>query len=501
MTGQQANVTDRTFLESMKHYGFLNDKPVRAVGTTGIVAPSDVSRYLLKALADEIQRVYDATEGTRNDSLNRAAFSLGQLVAGAGLDENLVRDELTAAALAVGLTEAETRATIRSGIASGAKKPRGVPELHVVPDAPTIRAFDPATGEITDERKIPLRFATLAEMAAEVDAAGDPDWLFTGLWPADAYGVLAAEDKAGKSWSAADAAISVASGTPWLGKYECVTPGPVLLFFGEGGRRNLIRRMRAIGATRNLTVETLDIRVCDRVPHLTSAEHLALVHAELHDNPARLVIIDPLYLAARGSSGSDLYAMGEALEGIQHVCQSVNAALIVVTHFNKTGEGRGAKRITGVGPGAWGRVVGTAHVEHKETDPDTKATDVILGWEFIGGEIPDTNIHIRRRVWADEPDKLGSPLNYQLTVIDDDFRAPSGLPGVAPAAARVWAVLETAGVGLTVNEIGDKLAEDGRPLKRRTIQNALSDLRPRVSGEVVEARGTTIWTVAMGTKQ
>lgn len=490
--------TDRTFLESMRAYGLLKDPaPPRATAATAgeLAAPVDAPRYLLKALADEVQRVYDATVGTRNHTLNRAAFSLGQLVAGAGLDRNLVIDELTAAAQTIGLDPTETRNTINSGLSAGSKEPRGVPALRAVAEVPAIRAFDPDTGEITDERSIPLRFASLREVAAEVDAAGDPTWLFAGLWPADAYGVLAAEDKAGKSWSAADAAISVASGTAWLATYECTDPGPVLLFFGEGGKRNLVRRMRAVAAARGLVADDLDIRVCERVPHLSSAEHLALVHAELTAHPARLVIIDPLYLAARGSSGSDLYAMGEALEGIQHVCQSVGAALIVVTHFNKTGEGRGAKRITGVGPAAWGRVVGTAHVEHKETDPDTKATDVILGWEFIGGEIADTSLHIRRRVWADDAEKLGSPLNYRLVVIPDDFKSPTMRPGVQPAAGRVWAVLEAADTPLTVSEIGDRLAEDGRPLKRRTIQNALSELGVDVYGEVVEANGTTVWRI------
>src|SRR5690554_6160469 len=44
-----------------------------------------------------------AVEGTRNDTLNRAAFSLGQLVAAGELDRDQVERELTAAAELVGL--------------------------------------------------------------------------------------------------------------------------------------------------------------------------------------------------------------------------------------------------------------------------------------------------------------------------------------------------------------------------------------------------------------
>jgi hypothetical protein len=65
------------------------------------------------------------------------------------------------------------------------------------------------------------------DIAAEVDAAGTPVYLFRGVWPADAYGVLAAPDKSGKSWAAIDAAVSVASGTPWLGHFPVDAPGQV----------------------------------------------------------------------------------------------------------------------------------------------------------------------------------------------------------------------------------------------------------------------------------
>ena len=62
----------------------------------------------------------------------------------------------------------------------------------------------------------------LAEVIARVDAAGPPAWLIEGLWPADAYGVLAAEDKAGKTWAALDLGVSVAAGHPLeIGRASC----------------------------------------------------------------------------------------------------------------------------------------------------------------------------------------------------------------------------------------------------------------------------------------
>lgn len=231
-----------------------------------------------------------------------------------------------------------------------------------------------------------LVFQSLAELCAEVDLMGPPSWLFRGVWPADAYGVLAAEDKAGKTWAIGDAAVAVATGRPWLTVFPCDAPGRVLVFVGEGGKRNTARRMRAIAETHGVRAEDLDIVVVDRVPHLSNQMHLLEVAAHLQDSRARLVILDPLYLAARGASGSDLYAMGEALEGLQHVCQAAGAALLVVTHFKKAADGsrrgsatdRTSARITGVGPSAWGRVLITGAVESRYTDPESQRSRVVI---------------------------------------------------------------------------------------------------------------------------
>jgi AAA domain len=126
----------------------------------------------------------------------------------------------------------------------------------------------------------------------------------------------------------------------------------------------MVRRLRAICAPKHLDLDELAarqrLRLCFRVPKLTSGEELQAVAGELHAHPAALVILDPLYLVvAGGATGADLYGMGAVLSGIQAVCQHASAALVVVTHWNKTGEGRGAKRISGSAPapggGCWPR--------------------------------------------------------------------------------------------------------------------------------------------------
>ncbi len=87
--------------------------------------------YAETALKREVERVEQAPQGQGNDTLVKAAFNLGQLVAGGVLSREVVEESLMAAATLNGRRpEKEARATIQSGLRGGSAKPRGVPERH-----------------------------------------------------------------------------------------------------------------------------------------------------------------------------------------------------------------------------------------------------------------------------------------------------------------------------------------------------------------------------------
>ena len=149
-----------------------------------------------------------------------------------------------------------------------------------------------------------------------------------------------------------------------------------------------------------------------------------------------------------------------------------------MTHWNKTGDGRGADRISGAGPAAWARVICSVAVHYRGSDPDG-ASNVLLGVELIGGEIADTRFRLRRRVHADDPGDLGSPLWYRVEVLADDDDQDLDPAAAALSKSRRWVLAALRGGGdlQTVKQLGDRLAEAGRPLKPRTIQTALGELQ------------------------
>lgn len=91
------------------------------------ISNSNSSAYAQTALANELAAIYKASNGARNDQVNKAAFALGQLVGGGELDRTTVEAALSSAGVSVGLSESETRSTISSGIEAGMQEPRATP--------------------------------------------------------------------------------------------------------------------------------------------------------------------------------------------------------------------------------------------------------------------------------------------------------------------------------------------------------------------------------------
>jgi len=103
----------------------------------------NLNAYVEKAVSDELAKVAGAPEGSRNDTLNRAAFALGQLVKApwANLDQAYVENELLQAARACRLPDDEARKTIASGLKAGMANPRERPKS----DCKRRRASEPIT--------------------------------------------------------------------------------------------------------------------------------------------------------------------------------------------------------------------------------------------------------------------------------------------------------------------------------------------------------------------
>jgi hypothetical protein len=97
----------------------------RPAGTVGPAAPGHP--YGRQVLAAELTALGQATPGQRNHTLNRCAFKVYRYVASGLLDDQDVTAAFTKAALAIGLSAAETARTLASARTAGLAYPHGVP--------------------------------------------------------------------------------------------------------------------------------------------------------------------------------------------------------------------------------------------------------------------------------------------------------------------------------------------------------------------------------------
>lgn len=113
-------------------------RPAKLQPATGpkLVAPGmiadHIQRYANSALNRSLSKVHGALEGERNDTLNNAALSLGELVGAGVLSKSLVESALLGAAMQSGLTEYEARRTIRSAITKGMLSPRDLTQIKPI---------------------------------------------------------------------------------------------------------------------------------------------------------------------------------------------------------------------------------------------------------------------------------------------------------------------------------------------------------------------------------
>jgi hypothetical protein len=122
-------MTGHPFDDVLRSAGLLPDPPPEPAAPAPTTTNGDVGRYAAAALEAECAAVAAAAQGTRNDRLNKAAFSLGTLVGAGHLDRDTAADALAAAGRACGLSDTEIGRTIASGLDSGTDKPREVPLL------------------------------------------------------------------------------------------------------------------------------------------------------------------------------------------------------------------------------------------------------------------------------------------------------------------------------------------------------------------------------------
>lgn len=208
-------------------------------------------------------------------------------------------------------------------------------------------------------------------------------WLIRGLLKDHGLQGVAAEPKNIKTWVMMEGAFATASGCPAFGEFEmCGEPGHVAIFAGEDHLRACKAKLRAIGASKNMSAKKLQevagrfhFEALTKIDVRNKAHLVELVASarSLREKP-KLMIFDPL-IKVHGAKENDSTEMELVTGNLAAVGKAVGCAVQFVHHNAKSNEQskgrRGGQKMRGSG-GLHGAVDGGLYLDPPAGDRTTE---------------------------------------------------------------------------------------------------------------------------------
>lgn len=404
-------------------------------------------RYVQSAIDGEIAAITRAGEGTRNDTLHKAAVKLGTLVGAGALSRGDAEVELTRAGQMTGLPSREVLATVKSGLDFGAANPRELPQTSARTSALPADEPPPDMDDgwwqslergLTEEPHHDADPLEDHDTPPELDNGGiiDPrewtapaplrEWLVQDWIPIGYVTAIYGDGGLGKSLLAQQLLTSTACGLPWLGM-EC-KGGPAFGMMCEDDPDELHRRQEAINQGYGLRMHHLEnLRYSSRVGldnllmtfNDRNQGNLTPLFTELAKYLGqfrpRLVVIDTV----ADTFGGDEVKRAHARQFVQGVggnmARAFGCALVFLAHPSAAGMATGSG--TG-GSTAWSNTFRSRIYMTQEKDaqdPDTrllsrkkanyapKDAEIKLRWQS-GCFAPDGAPQAKQRAGLAQPD-------------------------------------------------------------------------------------------------
>lgn len=188
-----------------------------------------------------------------------------------------------------------------------------------------------------------------------------PTFIIKGVLVEGQPCVIGGLSKTLKTTIAVDLAVSIGSGTPFLGKFP-TTQKRVGVWSGESGAATLKDAARRIAEARGITAANVDWS--HDLPKLSRIDHLQWLEQVIEERGIEVAIIDPLYLsllsAANAGQAGNVFAMGSALEPLTAIGQRTGCTIIALHHFKRsaamdTGEPASLEMLSQAGIVEWCR--------------------------------------------------------------------------------------------------------------------------------------------------
>ena len=153
-----------------------------------------------------------------------------------------------------------------------------------------------AAGGEAPREQFPWRVMTSAEFD---QASYAPEWLVQSILLADQPAVVGGPVKSLKTSIALDMAISLGTGTKFLGRFKVPQAVRVAVFSAQSGEAALQETARRVAVSKGVKLKKADVLWSSDLPRLGRKGDLDRLHTFLEDHEVKVVIVDPLHLATQ----------------------------------------------------------------------------------------------------------------------------------------------------------------------------------------------------------
>jgi hypothetical protein len=183
---------------------------------------------------------------------------------------------------------------------------------------------------MSGEQVLPV--VRVAELASDEIAER---WLVEQLWCAKSVGVIGGAPKCAKTWLGLDMALSVATGTPCLGKYTVPEPGPVLVYLAEDALPAVRERIDGMARHRGLDLDQVEIHVITTpVLRLDQDRDRTRLWETVRRLRPRLLVLDPL-VRLHGIDENHAGDVAELLAYFRSLQRQLGLSVLLVHHTRK----------------------------------------------------------------------------------------------------------------------------------------------------------------------
>jgi hypothetical protein len=353
-------------------------------------------------------------------------------------------------------------------------------------------------------RNVPLAGASrrfdVEPLAAFMKRAPEAvEWLIEPFIPKGGMALISGDPGAGKTWLALDAAISVASGRDWLGRYR-TAQGPVILIDEETTHAGLSDRLNRLMLGNALDAATLPIYIALRQGlNLSDGEQARSLAAVIDRVRPALVIFDP-FAEIHDASENSADEVARVFRAIREAGRPHHPAFVVIHHNRKNDQTyRGSSHIEATLDARLSieQVDDyTCKVRHTKARYSEAVDTFAVKRQFMGDEVRLVPVDLPKEAAGGDKGRSGPAVDRAVREIEEFFRWRDG--ALVPKADLLAALMDdgisqasTDAALLRLQKQGKIVREPDPHNKRHRLVGWVRDSAEEVESGVAQRRANT----------